>query len=59
MRNIELTIGKAAVLKIVYAAEVPIKPASRHYRFAFWVVCKLWGHTLAPRTPSITLVDCV
>lgn len=33
MRTIALAlgIGKATVLKILYAAEVPIKPAGRHY----------------------------
>ena len=33
MRNIAITLGmgKATVLKILHAAEVPIKPASRHY----------------------------
>lgn len=33
MRNIALALGlgKATVLKILHAAEVPIKPACRHY----------------------------
>ena len=33
MRNIALALGmgKATVLKILYAAGVPIKPAGRHY----------------------------
>jgi hypothetical protein len=33
MRTIALALGmgKATVLKILYAAEVPIKPACRHY----------------------------
>jgi diacylglycerol kinase family enzyme len=33
MRHIALTrgMGKATVLKILYAAEVPIKPRGRHY----------------------------
>jgi predicted transcriptional regulator len=34
MRNIALALGmgKATVLKILHAAEVPIKPAGRQYR---------------------------
>lgn len=33
MRNIALAlgVGKATVLKILYAPEVPIKPPGRHY----------------------------